>query len=75
MADYLDIGRANAEVALDQVGSYDDLQDALDTYAENLWDTLRDMKASQTDQLQAIEGFRLVLVEHNISHRPMGIYQ
>lgn len=69
--DFREMGRANAEMAIDQAG--DDLEDSIANYYDNVWDTVREMgvKEDRTPECYAAhDGFIAVLVKHGIEFRP-----
>lgn len=56
----IEFGKASAAMALDQAGSHDSLQDAADTYRENVRETLKSEYASEYET-EAFAAFDTVI--------------
>lgn len=69
------MGREAALTAIDQIGAFSSLNGAVDSYFENLGDTLTEMgvKDGAPEVFEAQEGFSSVLAAHGITHRPVGL--
>jgi hypothetical protein len=42
-----EVGKSNADMALDQIGAYPNALDAIDAYAHNVVDTMRELGCAQ----------------------------
>lgn len=70
-----DIGRANAASAIDQVASYEGIEDAVDSYGLNALQTLGEMGVKDGDPVinQTVDAFLAVLTKHGITYKPHGM--
>lgn len=63
----IDFGKASAAMALDQWREYGNVQDAVDSYRDNVRDTLNDERSSQ-HEWAAWEAFDAYVAEHRAAY-------
>lgn len=63
----IEFGRASASMALDQWREHGNVQDAVDSYRDNVRDTLNDERSSQHEGA-AWEAFDLYVAEHRAAY-------
>ena len=69
------IGHDNAATAIDQVASYDGIEDAVDSYGLNALQTLGELGVKDGDPVidETVRAFLAVLTKHGITYKPHGM--
>lgn len=69
-----DIGTSNASAAIDQVSSFDSLENAIESYGLNALQTLGELGVKNGDKVidETTRAFLAVLAKNGISYKPHG---